>query len=94
MTDASPDPATVPPADYVASPCISVCSIDKSTRQCIGCLRTLDEIGAWRTMTSDQQRAVVAACVERAKTTPRRLATGQVMSPDHPKLARFKRLAG
>lgn len=91
MTDAPFDAA---PADYVASPCISVCSIDKATRQCIGCLRTLDEIGAWRAMTPDQQRAVVAACLERAKTTPRRLANGQVMAPDHPKLARFKRLPG
>lgn len=33
----------------------------------MGCLRTIQEIGAWRTMTLAQKRATVAACAERAK---------------------------
>ena len=86
MSDAAPpiDP------DYVVSPCISVCSVDKATGMCIGCLRTLKEIGAWRMATADQKRAIVAACLERAKTQPRRAADGTAFAPDHPKLARFK----
>jgi predicted Fe-S protein YdhL (DUF1289 family) len=34
---------------------------------CIGCLRTVKEIGAWRTMTLNQKRDVVAACKARAE---------------------------
>lgn len=56
----------------VASPCVSVCVVDKSLEMCIGCLRTLKEIGAWRTMTPEEKKATVAACTERAKTIPRR----------------------
>lgn len=80
-----------PPIDdeYVVSPCISVCSIDAATKMCIGCLRTLKEIGAWRTMAVAEKKAVVAACNERAKSQPRRNSDGQVFPPDHPKLRRF-----
>ena len=53
----------------VASPCVSVCTIDKNTGLCMGCLRTIREIGAWRVMTNDEKRATVLACAERAKTT-------------------------
>lgn len=81
-----------PPAtdeEYVVSPCISVCSIDAATKMCIGCLRTLKEIGAWRTMTATEKKTVVAACNERARSQPRRNSDGQVFPPDHPKLRRF-----
>lgn len=66
---------TLPPVDdqlpndeeMVASPCVSVCTLDKTSGLCIGCLRTIKEIGAWRTMTMAEKRATVAACAERAK---------------------------
>lgn len=62
----------VPPlTDLVASPCIGVCTVDRARNICIGCLRTLPEIGAWRTMTLEQKRTVVAACEARAKTWER-----------------------
>ena len=54
--------------DLIASPCIGVCTVDRARNLCIGCLRTLPEIGAWRTMTLDEKRVVVAACAERAKS--------------------------
>ncbi|MBL8645579.1 MAG: DUF1289 domain-containing protein [Rhodospirillaceae bacterium] len=79
------------PEEYVASPCISVCSVDPVTKMCIGCLRTLQEIGAWRSMTPDEKRACVAATEERALSIPRRSAGGQVFAPDHPKLKRFRK---
>ena len=53
--------------EIIASPCISVCTVDKRRGLCIGCLRTLDEIGGWRTMTLEQKKAVIEACAERAK---------------------------
>jgi predicted Fe-S protein YdhL (DUF1289 family) len=34
----------------VASPCIDVCKLDPETGWCRGCLRTRDEIRAWKTM--------------------------------------------
>ena len=84
------DPA--PPSDQidVVSPCISVCSVDKATGMCIGCLRTLKEIGRWRMASADEKRAIVAACNERARSQPRRAADGTPLAPDHPKLTRFK----
>ena len=62
-----PQPALQSSQDLPASPCIGVCTIDRETKMCIGCQRTVKEIGAWRTMTLDQKREVVAACEERAK---------------------------
>jgi predicted Fe-S protein YdhL (DUF1289 family) len=49
-----------PPADYVASPCISVCVLDATGRFCLGCFRTLDEIAAWGTLDSASKRRIVA----------------------------------
>ncbi len=63
---------TPTPTDLIASPCISVCTVDKDSGMCIGCLRTLKEIGAWRAMTLDEKRAVVDACADRAKAITRR----------------------
>jgi hypothetical protein len=40
------------------SPCISVCQMDARTGWCIGCLRSIEEIGAWATNTDHDKRAV------------------------------------
>jgi predicted Fe-S protein YdhL (DUF1289 family) len=40
------------------SPCISVCQMDAQTGWCLGCLRDIEEIGAWSTNTDDDKRAV------------------------------------
>lgn len=42
----------------VASPCVGICALDERRAYCTGCLRTIGEIGAWRTM-SDQERVQV-----------------------------------
>ena len=42
---ASPTPDSV---SEIPSPCIGVCALDEETLLCTGCLRTMDEIGAWR----------------------------------------------
>ncbi len=74
MSDFSPTsiPGGAAAEDLVTSPCVSVCAVDKTLGMCIGCLRTLAEIGAWRTMTLAEKKATVEACAERAKTMPRR----------------------
>ncbi|PWR23625.1 DUF1289 domain-containing protein [Zavarzinia compransoris] len=50
-----------PPADDPPSPCIKVCKLDPVSRLCTGCLRTIEEIGAWGFMDGDEKRAVLAA---------------------------------
>ena len=45
----------------VASPCNSVCTIDRSSGLCAGCFRTLDEIAGWSAMDDDEKRAVIAS---------------------------------
>ena len=34
----------------VRSPCVSICRIDAASGLCVGCQRTLDEIGDWGSM--------------------------------------------
>jgi hypothetical protein len=42
------------------SPCTKVCVMDAAGRYCLGCWRTLAEIGAWSGMSEAEQREVVA----------------------------------
>lgn len=56
MTAETPDRAAGP----IATPCTNVCQIDRASRLCIGCLRTMDEIGAWTRMSPDDRRRVMA----------------------------------
>lgn len=49
----------------VPSPCINVCRMNAATGWCEGCLRTIDEIAAWSTMSDDDKRAVWAQLDER-----------------------------
>lgn len=43
----------------VESPCRNLCALDRATRTCTGCLRTLDEIARWGRMTDAEKRAVL-----------------------------------
>ena len=43
----------------VESPCINVCKIDESKTLCIGCFRTLDEIGEWRLASESRQQQIL-----------------------------------
>jgi len=52
------DLSAVPRA--VATPCIKVCIVDGATSLCLGCLRTLSEIGGWSAMTDAERAAVLA----------------------------------
>jgi len=56
----------------IDSPCVKVCVIHAETRLCTGCLRSIDEIGAWSGMTPDLRREIMAALPERAKLITKR----------------------
>ena len=42
------------------SPCIAVCIIDPKTKLCLGCGRTLPEIGGWGKMESSERLGIMA----------------------------------
>lgn len=48
----------VPEAAAVPSPCIGICRMDARSGWCEGCLRSLDEIAAWSTMSEADKRQV------------------------------------
>lgn len=50
--DAEPQPATI------LTPCTGVCRLD-SHGHCIGCRRSGEEIGRWRTMSDAERRYVM-----------------------------------
>ena len=65
------DTAAVPePQDRVPSPCRRQCTLDEDSLRCLGCLRTLAEIKAWRTMDPAGQRALLAVLEERRSAQP------------------------
>ncbi|MDR5172384.1 DUF1289 domain-containing protein [Methylobacillus sp. Pita2] len=48
-------------APQLASPCIRVCALDSRREYCTGCLRTIAEIRAWRTMDEAERLQVMRA---------------------------------
>lgn len=56
------------PPDYVASPCINLCQLDRSGGFCRGCFRSLEEIAAWSRVSNDKKRRIVAAAASRRQT--------------------------
>lgn len=49
------------------SPCIQVCAINAASGLCLGCLRSLEEIGAWSRLSAEQQHAIIADLPDRAE---------------------------
>tara|TARA_R110000850_G_scaffold21627_3_gene63515 strand:- start:10 stop:246 length:237 start_codon:yes stop_codon:yes gene_type:complete len=56
----------------IESPCIKICVIHPESRLCTGCLRSIDEIGAWSRMTPEVRRAVMADLPSRADAFTKR----------------------
>ena len=52
--------------DEIESPCVKVCVVHPVERICVGCLRTIDEIGGWGRMSPEERRAVMESLPERA----------------------------
>ena len=47
------------------SPCLGICIMDPRTRQCRGCLRTVEEIAYWYEATPVEKRELLAVLAER-----------------------------
>lgn len=52
--------------DEIESPCVKICVVHPVERICVGCLRTIDEIGGWGRMSPEERRAVMASLPDRA----------------------------
>ncbi|QTC90334.1 DUF1289 domain-containing protein [Brevundimonas goettingensis] len=59
-----PDNRVAPKA--IATPCVKVCIVDGASGLCLGCYRTLVEIGGWSGLT-DEQRAEIMADLPKRK---------------------------
>ena len=57
---------TLPP-DPIASPCRKVCAVSGMTSLCVGCGRTLQEIGGWTKLSDAERAAVMAVLPERLR---------------------------
>lgn len=44
----------------IESPCIGICQIEKATRLCIGCARTLHEIAGWVQFGDGERKRIMA----------------------------------
>lgn len=42
------------------TPCTNICQIDRATGMCRGCARTIAEIAAWSSMTSEERRRIMS----------------------------------
>jgi predicted Fe-S protein YdhL (DUF1289 family) len=54
----------------IETPCIRICAVHPALKVCVGCGRTLDEIGRWIAMTDAERSRVMAQLPQRrAKMT-------------------------
>lgn len=57
---------TTPTRDHPPrSPCVKACTLD-AQNVCVGCLRTIDEIARWDSMSREEQMAVLGRLARRA----------------------------
>lgn len=54
----SPGPPWGSPPKAITTPCVKVCIVDPESNLCLGCFRTLPEIGGWARL-SEEQRATL-----------------------------------
>ena len=47
------------------SPCVRRCTLDPESGLCVGCGRTLAEIGKWTRYTDDERQAIMNALPDR-----------------------------
>ena len=67
------DPMDAPPKP-IATPCIKVCAVDGASGLCLGCHRTLKEIGFWGRLSDDERAAIMAELPDRrVRISPEKL---------------------
>lgn len=56
----------------IESPCVRICVVHPEARICVGCHRTIEEIGAWSRMSPEDRRAIMAELPGRAHLLTKR----------------------
>ena len=56
----------------IESPCIKICVIHPQERLCVGCYRSIDEIGRWSHYSPAQRQAIMAELPARAPRLSKR----------------------
>jgi predicted Fe-S protein YdhL (DUF1289 family) len=64
-----------PAAPAIATPCIKLCIVDGESGLCVGCFRSLPEVGRWASMSEDERAEIMAGLsARRARVRPDKLA--------------------
>ncbi len=53
------------PPRAIATPCVQVCIVDGQSGLCLGCYRTLGEIGGWSGLSDETRTTLMAELPER-----------------------------
>ena len=62
------------PPKPIVTPCIKVCAVDGASGYCLGCHRTLKEIGAWGRFSDAEREAIMAELpARRSAISPEKL---------------------
>ncbi|HYD28979.1 DUF1289 domain-containing protein [Brevundimonas sp.] len=64
------------PPRAIATPCVKVCIVDGASGLCLGCWRTLSEIGGWSGLTDAERARIMAELPGREAAGSRRQAAG------------------
>jgi hypothetical protein len=60
-------PEAFRPPRPIATPCVKVCIVDGASGLCLGCWRTLSEIGGWSGFSDAERAAIMEALPGRAR---------------------------
>ena len=52
--------------DEIDSPCVKLCSIHPAERICVGCYRSMEEFGAWSSLSTEVRLEIMAELPSRA----------------------------
>ncbi|WP_283178775.1 DUF1289 domain-containing protein [Gemmobacter sp. 24YEA27] len=56
----------------IESPCVKICVIHSDAKICVGCYRSLSEIGAWSSITASERRRIMDELPSRAASLVKR----------------------
>ena len=62
----------------IPSPCISLCKIDKTSKLCKGCWRTIEEIIAWSSHDDEAKKQVWVLIESRKNSTKNDMKLGNL----------------
>ena len=62
------------PPRPIATPCVKVCFVDGESGLCLGCYRSLSEIGGWAGLTDERRAQIMAELpARRGRIRPEKL---------------------